>query len=1106
MHTLPTDQAHRDIAIDPRQSVLVRAPAGSGKTGVLLLRYLNCLLTVENPEQIVAITFTNKAAGEIKERVVDALQAGENLAPETPFDAAISGAVVKVLARDAERGWQLSRNPNRLRISTFDSFCASIAKRLPLMSGMGAARPITDNLALYREAIIDLFQEIDNPNCPADLKAALERLLAYGSNRIETLIPLLSALMGKRDQWVSDVMGADIEAMNDALALMVEDQFAAIEPVLHECNIAEAIAAFVESSSSTQEHAWAAEFDLSRPISTSDLPLLSTLAQHLINGDGNLYSPRSVRYALFQPKQPATEAMKAWLQSRVDNGQVELISNAFSTLSVLPAPHLPAYSEALVEDFFCALRYLLAYQRLVFDRRGGVDFTEIAQRAIYALSQQDQISDAVLQEDRIAHILVDEMQDTSVSQINLLRNLCQDWEPDDGRSVFFCGDVQQSIYAFRGSLVSLFDQLTDQGRFANRPLRQLQLTANFRSSPFLVNWVNDSFATLFTSKGKSYTPAVPQRTTEGGVVVHPYVQGEGVKARRQVAELEACSIVEEIQRVQASDQQTGRVSRIAILARYRTHLAKIIDALKQANIPFSGQDIDTLEQTAPVLDLTALLRALWHEADNVAWARLLRAPFVGLRWEDLRLLRLQGGTLREAVFGSLPDNLSDEGRDSLRQLVDTLSWVEGEAQAADIRWLLRTTWHKLGGPACVNSEEHRDILRVFAVLDEHAPAGVIEDIAALERALSKLYATPPATDIELMTIHKSKGLEFDVVFLPGLGGQATKDDSPLLVWQHLNDHLLIAPKPQTADPEAERYYQYLDKLRREALRDEYDRQLYVALTRAKRVMHLYGMATMSKKGDLKADSTSFLGRLWPIIGAEFEAAPALEESDNTGNWVEINGARLTNLQIGVRQDYRPEMLKISPLQNLQRLSENSVIEDNIEQRAVGIVFHEIMERMGKAGVEAVPTQEQEGLVARVRARLRHHCHPEPGLNASVDRVIDLVRSTLECEHGRWILGSYQWSASEQTLRRLIGGDWETLVLDRAFIESSPAGDTCWIIDYKSAHATGPIDQFLKSQEERYAPKMQAYRTALKATGVNCPINTALYFPAHKKLLITGRSA
>ena len=160
----------------------------------------------------------------------------------------------------------------------------------------------------------------------------------------------------------------------------------------------------------------------------------------------------------FAPKQAGTEALKTWLAQCQERDDLALLEETLSRLSELPKPELPERSRALIADISHVLRHLLAELHLEFDASGKLDFPEVAFRAIRALQPLTESAgvygDALLQEDRIQHILVDEMQDTSVSQIELLEALCQGWEDNDGRSVFFCGDLQHSIYAFRGSLVS----------------------------------------------------------------------------------------------------------------------------------------------------------------------------------------------------------------------------------------------------------------------------------------------------------------------------------------------------------------------------------------------------------------------------------------------------------------------------------------------------------------------------------------------------------------------------------------------------------------------------------------------------------------------------
>lgn len=125
------DAAERERALDPARSFIVQAPAGSGKTELLIQRYLVLLARVEQPESVVAITFTRKAAGEMRRRVLDALESAFGPAPEAPHEALTHRLACAVAARDAARLWRLSENPSRLNIRTIDSLSASLTGRMP---------------------------------------------------------------------------------------------------------------------------------------------------------------------------------------------------------------------------------------------------------------------------------------------------------------------------------------------------------------------------------------------------------------------------------------------------------------------------------------------------------------------------------------------------------------------------------------------------------------------------------------------------------------------------------------------------------------------------------------------------------------------------------------------------------------------------------------------------------------------------------------------------------------------------------------------------------------------------------------------------------------
>lgn len=1094
--TIP-DQAARDAACDPARSVLVRAPAGSGKTGVLLLRYLRCLLTVDAPEQVVAITFTKKAAAEIRERVLQALMlAAERAESGEPASDDYERRTIKianeVLQRDRQLDWQLLHNPRRLRVATFDSFCSSLARKLPLLSGLGQIQTSDDQDALYRDAILALFRSLEKRDTPPELRRALGNVLDYANNRIEQLTPLLANLLAKRDQWVEGIVGADLAAVEQALRHHIEEQFALLVRQLRAGGLDSAVAALAELSSHSEALAWAADL---RPLEQSTLEqqaCLTQLADLLLTRDGSLISPRTAGPKKgFIKDHGATAQIKAWLEAHRETAEGERLAAVLDSLRKLPGPQLPEQARGLIGDLMQVLLYLLAELRLVFEREGRVDFGEVAFRAIQALHPLEEgegvYSDVLLREDRIQHVLVDEMQDTSVNQMHLLRNLMQGWQPGDGRSLFLCGDLQQSIYLFRGALVGLFGELIEAGDFHGHPLEQLQLQANFRSAPAVVNWVNGSFQNLLAD---NFVRAEPMRDLDGSVQVHPFVSDD----KNAAALAEAERVVAIVQQAQSERPDAS----IAVLVRSRSHLRQIMKALKAAGIAFAGQDIDKLQESLAVVDLLALLRAWWHPADRAAWVGVLRAAFVGLGWDDIWCLCQRADSqdvlLSELLLAGDDRDLSEEGRQRLQRLRGAWQSVAREDRAVDIRWALPALWYSLGGPLTIAEHQRADIDRVLAVLDDCAPGGYVQDISTFERALERLYAQPPRARLELMTIHKSKGLEFDVVIVPGLGSGTRSGDSELFYWRRSDNALLLAPRPASgADDEAtERLYRYLQGQRSDDEKREVDRLLYVALTRAKRHLHLLGTVKEDRSGELKPTANSLLAKLWPVVGTEFERADPVEAAaTGSERRVPVAPRLVLDSRIHIAPCLLQKAVAEAPLDRLAEQAKQAVLEDNIEDRAVGIVYHELMRRLGNGYRQIL--EPRPALERAVLARLRHYCHPEQGLDDSLRRVLRLLDNTLSCASGQWILQHYEQSGAEQAIRRRLGDSWQKLIIDRFFVD----GDSCWIVDYKTAEGRG--EAFYTAQRERYREKMEAYRRAIIDTGVAEQVRVALYFPAGQHL-------
>src|SRR5580704_14260183 len=199
------DSAARLRALDVSQSFIVQAPAGSGKTELLIQRYLKLLETVERPDAVVAITFTRKAAGEMRSRVLEALRsARRGVEPEAEHQQLTYRISHNVLQRERQLGWDLLRNPAQLRIETIDALCAAITRRMPWLSRFGAMPEISEKAAdLYREAARNTLTHLEQGH------QGLAYLLLHLDNDFQRARQLISQMLEKRDQWLRHV-GADL--------------------------------------------------------------------------------------------------------------------------------------------------------------------------------------------------------------------------------------------------------------------------------------------------------------------------------------------------------------------------------------------------------------------------------------------------------------------------------------------------------------------------------------------------------------------------------------------------------------------------------------------------------------------------------------------------------------------------------------------------------------------------------------------------------------------------------------------------------------------------------------------------------------------------------
>ena len=1084
--TLP-DQAARDAALDPSCSFIVQAPAGSGKTELLIQRHLTLLAKVDAPEEIVAITFTRKAAGEMRQRVLAALAAA--VRGERPAGGTHEGRTLELaraaLARDAERGWHLARNPARLRMQTIDALCASLTRQMPVLSRFGAAPEIVERAEhLYREAARAAIAQVESKQ---EVAASVERILAHLDNDVARLEDLLADMLARRDHWVRHGSKLDRASLEAALANVREEAL-------------QQVRSLVTGEQRTELTALAgyAFSNLGRAPFADDVDSWGALADVLLT------QRDTWRASLTQKQGFATgRAGEPWKARVAALAAPEAFREALADLRRLPPARYGDAQWEVLEAIAALLQYALAELRVVFGLRSQVDFAALAQGALHALGEEEAPTDLALALDyRIRHLLVDEFQDTSISQYELIVKLTAGWEPGDGRTLFVVGDPMQSIYRFREAEVGEFLRTWESRRLGSVGLEPVQLSANLRSQADIVAWVNRSFGRVMPPRedvaagAVPYAPSARVRDARPGaaVSIHPFFDRD--------AEGEAAKVVDLVGEVRGSEP----TATVAILVRNRGHLGEIVPRLQAKGLRFRSIEIETLGNRPVVQDLLALTRALLHPADRAAWLAVLRAPWCGLTLADLAALaegrdetvwELVNDTGRVAV-------LTADGAARLARARDPLAGALAGRFRGSLRDRVEAVWLELGGPACVEDPTDLEDADVYLdALEAAEEAGALPDLAAFQRRLAELWALPDVHagdhDVQIMTIHKAKGLQFDHVIVPGLGGRSGDDAKRLFLWTERpaqarggEAELLVAPIEESG-AETDAIYAWLRKLDAERDRHEAVRLLYVAVTRARERVHLLGdVRRNAASGEAKdPPGNTLLAPLWPVVGEAFREAAAAAASPHGGGDPEARP--LPPAELGrLASDWA--LAKPPPGVVWRAPVAEARAQDDIEfswvgetARQVGSVTHRWLQRMAEDALAGWDDARVARLRATVRDNLATRGVRESELDGAVERVLLALGRALADERGRWLLGPHPRAATEHRVSALLDGAVRRLVIDRWFEASS--GER-WIVDYKSSsHEGADPGAFLDRELDRYAAQLARYGRALGGGA-----RLGLYFP------------
>ena len=1103
----PPDWQERQRAVDITRSCIVQAPAGSGKTELLVQRFLALLALADCPEEILSITFTRKAAGEMKLRLLEALERATDANPPIePHALETWHRARAVLARDRHQGWSLLHNPSRLQLLTIDSFCAFLTRRMPWMARFGdQPQVIEDPADLYRLAAEALLARLDAGGAGQD---AVELLLVHLDNRLILLRDLLVAMLGRRDQWLRHLMARRGKQPRQVLESGLQLYVSSVLQQAHAALGSETCRELWTISRYAAENLAMDQPDHPLAVLLHKQQDAASLEQWLAMTHLFLTTSAEVRKSVTKANGiPAAKTTHAQAMKFRALALLELLrenpaaAQALQALRRLPATGYSPEQWLVLESLIELLPLAVVELQEVFRHAGQVDFIEIAGAAQAALGSVSEPEELLLQLDsRIRHILVDEFQDTSFAQYDLLRCLTAGWEAGDGRTLFVVGDPMQSIYRFREAEVGLYLRVCQRG-LDSLPMERIVLSTNFRSHEDLVEWVNNSFCGLFPTVEDEVRGAVPFARAaaydrDGST---PTISMHGFVDRQDLAE--ADQVVALIH--QARQAITG--GSIAVLVRSRNHLAALVNALKRAGLAYQAQDIDPLSDRPVVQDLLSLARALQHPADRVAWLAVLRAPWCGLTLDDLA--RLCSRDARATVWQLLTDpaeqaemfdQLSPDGRRRLERIMPALDRALRNRGRLGLRRLVESTWLAMNGPACVGEADLHDVRQVFALLEEVGEGSLDK----FEEHLKKLFAAPDpqaGPELQLMTIHKAKGLEFDTVILPGLGRGVRSRERALLRWlEHPDYELLLAPIPPLQSDQQEPTYQAIGNILQEKDDLETLRLLYVAVTRAKSRLHLLGHARFDRDGRLSPTPGSLLSVAWPALHDEFSKQAVVAANAVT---VEKMLPKLRRLPVQwcPPQSAPPLVVEESTvrLASASGHYEEDLFKSRLteEGRVVGTLVHLWLERIAGNGPDLWPAAVIKDLSGKFRAQLSAQGVPAARLETCSALILDCLTNTVGSERGRWLLFDHREAASELPLNGVIDGQLVHATIDRTFVDDEGLR---WVVDYKTgAPAPGEnTEQFMAREAERYGSQLQLY---VKLVGQLMPdgpqLRAALYFPA-----------
>jgi ATP-dependent exoDNAse (exonuclease V) beta subunit len=780
---------------------------------------------------------------------------------------------------------------------------------------------------------------------------------------------------------------------------------------------------------------------------------------------------------------------------------------------------------AALQDLVILVGEALSVYEQLCARKGALDFVALEAATLNLLTEDDPTEVMLRLDYRLKHLLVDEFQDTSVNQMQLLCRLMAGWLNGAGRTLMVVGDPKQSIYGWRQAKPRLFMASRNGlpcGGSAPLPLTPLTLTTNFRATRTLIGWANEVFGNTVMKRGAAGAIFHRAESRPGAVEgPAPYLalfSGESEPAAR---ELEARWLARQVAQARAS---LGKDETIGILLFTRKHLPRYLQALNDAGLAVRVREGLKLGESRTVAHLHNLARALTRPQDEVAWAAALRGPWGPQPLATLAMVAQMPEDLWPEKLAALAaPNEPDDGAATLPGLAESLKLARcqvGRRPLSDIltgfleatgAWTRIAAWEGPRGVA--NARGYLDLLA--AADDELPEAAFVKADFNLQAAFQPPDPQAQASSVEILTVHGAKGLEFDQVFLPFLDWQPLKseDNTPPFLLEEIpgrNLHGLALARPYVQEKQSSLYLVLRD-LKNQRVVDEARRVYYVAVTRARQRLVMSALARLDKKGNWQVSGESPLAWLkehyrldlppagsavsWPEPEMDVELITEVQsQAGETAPPCDLPAAWDFSPEAAPFEISFPSSLSPPPDKTAPR-PETEAATDGDAPRLRGVIMHRALQTLAQGSpppdaASLAAALRQEGLTRPVAAALAAEIQAELAACQADPFLVPLLAPDIPWGANEWLLEDQPQPGA---IRR---GVIDLLAFD---------GQTWWLLDFKTSRpAPGEgWDSFLTQETEKYRPQLLAYRQmAAKARGIEPPetIRLGVYFTACRKMV------